>query len=139
MPYWRLQDLGFRGVAYPFQIDDTGRVALADTDAKTGRWDSLAMALKQLITTRPGERFFNRSFGARPSHLLFRLNRPEEIAIWAYETQDILRMWEPRLELTSFDVVDYFESTAIVNVGFRVVYTELYGQVQAELPLELAR
>jgi len=137
MPYWRIQDLGFRGIAFPFRIDEAGRVAVADTDAKEGRWDSLAQALKQLIMTPPGTRFFNRSFGSRPSHLLFRPNRPEEIVIWAHETREMLRIWEPRLELTSFEVVDYFESTAFVRAGFRVVYTELYGQVEAELPMEI--
>lgn len=136
MPYWRVKDLGFTGIAYPFRIDPSGRVAVATTDVRAGVTDSLKQALEQLLRTAKGERFFNRAFGAKPVHLVFRRNVPEEMTAWYSDIEDILSVWEPRVEPFGFQIVDQFESTAIMRIGFRVRKTLLEGFVDAEIPRE---
>lgn len=136
MPYWRTQDLGFTGWAYPFHLDAQGHVAQATTDVDRGVVDSLKQALQQLISTPKGSRFFNRSFGAKPIDIVFRRNLPEEMMLFASELQDLLVMWEPRLILTKFEIVEQFESTAILRIGFRIRRTQLTGFVDAEIPME---
>ncbi|MEN3010510.1 MAG: GPW/gp25 family protein [Candidatus Bipolaricaulaceae bacterium] len=136
MPYWRVKDLGFTGIAYPFRLDASGRVAVATAAGRTGRVDSLVQALPQLISTPKGSRFFNRSFGAKPLHILFSPNRPATLALWYHDLQELLEIWDPRIEPYGFSIVDQFESTAICRIGFRVRKTLLEGFVDAELPLE---
>jgi phage baseplate assembly protein W len=136
VPYWRSKDIGFRGFWYPFQLDSRGAVMLNDTAIDDGIVDSIAQAIDQLIHTRVGSRFFNRSFGAAPVDLIFRRNLPEEMYLWASEIQDILRMWEPRVAMTEFEITDQFDSTAIIRLGFQVRQTQLHGFVEAAIPME---
>lgn len=56
--------------------------------------------------------------------------------LFASELQDLLVMWEPRLILTNFEIVEQFESTAILRIGFRIRRTQLTGFVDAEIPME---
>lgn len=136
MPYWRTKDLGFTGIAFPFRLDEAGRVAVATTDVRRGVSDSLRQALIQLIYTPRGSRFFNRGFGAAPLHLLFSPNRVATLELWYHDLTELLAMWEPRIGLTGMEVVDIFESTAVCRIGFQVRETILYDHVEAEIRLE---
>lgn len=136
MPYWRTKDLGFTGLAFPFHLDRSGRVAVATTNVRAQRSDSLRQALIQLIYTPRGTRFFNRAFGAAPLHLLFSPNRPETLELWYHDLGELLATWEPRISLTGMQVVDMFESTAVCRIGFQVRETVLHDHVEAEIRWE---
>ncbi len=132
-PYWRVKDIGYTGISYPFRITPAGVVAVSTVDVASGDVSCVAEDLQQLVRTPRGSRFFNRSFGAEPLWIVFRRNVPEEMYLWASDLQDLLEMWEPRVRVTHFDVVDQFGGTAIIAIGWVIQRTQLYGQTEVEL------
>lgn len=136
MKYWRTKDIGFTGIAYPFTVDDRGCVVTNTVDIDEGRYDTIRQAIQQICLTVVGSRFFNRSFGAAPVYILFRLNTPEELMLVRSEIDDFLRMWEPRCVLTQFEIEDQQDSWAIIKLGYEVLKTQLEDFVQAKLPLQ---
>ncbi|MDD3492412.1 MAG: GPW/gp25 family protein [Candidatus Thermoplasmatota archaeon] len=136
MRYWRTKDIGYSGIAFPFNIDDRGSVVRNNVDLVEGTYDTIRQAIQQILLTRVGSRFFHRSFGASPIYILFRLNTPEELMLVRSEIDDFLRRWEPRCVLTHFEIQHQEESTAVIKIGYQIVRTQLQDFVEAKLPLQ---
>lgn len=134
MKYWRTQDIGFRGIAYPFRVDDRGCVVENVVDLVEARYDTIRQAIEQVLLTVKGSRFFHRSFHGAPIHILYRMNTPEELALIRSEIEDFLRRWEPRCALTKFEIVLQEENIAIVRVEYKILRTQLKDWVTARLP-----
>ncbi len=135
MKYWRIQDIGYTGVAFPFTVDDRGCVRQCTVDHEAGIVETIRQAIIQICLTVKGSRFFNRSFGAAPIWILFRHNTPEEMALIRSEIEDFLLRWEPRARLTQFEVVYQYESIAIIKLGYEILQSQLQGFVEVQLPL----
>ncbi|RLG06258.1 MAG: hypothetical protein DRN68_07255 [Thaumarchaeota archaeon] len=132
-PYWRTKDIGYTGISYPFRIGPDGNVAVATVDFESGDVSCIAEDLQQLVKTPIGSRFFNRSFGAAPLWIVFRRNVPEEMYLFASDLMDLLAKWEPRVEVTRFDVEQQFDGVAIMSVGWFIKKTQLYGNTEVEI------
>jgi len=122
VPYWTRKDIGYTGPSFPFRIGADGAVAMSSADPSTGESTHIREALVQLFLTKPGERFFNRGFGAAPTHLLFELNDELTFYIWASEVVDLLRVWEPRVTLRDMRILgrDPDQGIAAIAVQFRM-------------------
>jgi phage baseplate assembly protein W len=73
--------------AYPFQIDHTGRVAVADQD------DHVRELIEQLLFTIPGERVNRPTFGSAVHNLVFMPNNPELTTTIQYMIRSSLQQW----------------------------------------------
>lgn len=105
-----------------------------DVDLVEARYDTIKQAIEQVLLTTVGSRFFHRSFGAAPIHILYRMNTPEELLLIKSEIEDFLRKWEPRCVMTEFEIEQQEENWAVVRVQFKMVRTQLHDWVQARLP-----
>jgi len=120
VPYWTSKDVGYTGPSFPFRFGSDGAVAMSSADPTTGDSTHIREALAQLFLTKRGERFFNRGFGAAPTHLLFELNDELTFYIWASEVVDLLRIWEPRVMLQDMRILgrDPDQGIAAIAVKF---------------------
>jgi hypothetical protein len=73
--------------AFPFQIDDTGRVARVDEEAH------VRQMIEQLLFTIPGERVNRPTFGSATESLVFQPNNSEVATSVQYLIQGALQRW----------------------------------------------
>jgi len=76
-----------RQIAYPFQIDNTGRTADTTDDAH------IRQLIEQLLFTRQGERVNRPEFGTNVSQLVFAANSDELATATEYLVQGALQLW----------------------------------------------
>lgn len=85
--------------------------------------EAVRQAIRRIITTRKGSRFFNRSFGSRIENLLFEPINELTAASIRSEVFLVLEIYEPRIEIFygSSDVtVDHESGCYRVDLVFRV-------------------
>ena len=94
-------------------------------DMRTGAldWASGAALVRQsillILDTEPGERVMRPGFGCGLRRFLMEPNTPGTRAAIAREVEASLRMWEPRIEVRSVDVVTTEDpATVLVSVSY---------------------
>jgi len=109
-----------RGIAYPFEFSHSfrGVSGLAESWGKLRIQDSIHL----ILATRPGERFFNPSFGSRLPLLVF---EPYDDILYddlVEETKVALDTWEPRIMVTKVDILDGEQWWENGQVGISIEY-----------------
>jgi phage baseplate assembly protein W len=87
------------GLSFPLRTDSRGQVALV-----TGAED-IEQSIRIILGTRPGERVMRPTFGCRAHELLFEPRSASTASLMQEYVHQALRMWEPRIEVTSVNVV----------------------------------
>jgi phage baseplate assembly protein W len=103
---------------FPFTFE-SGRVAVAGGKADTlpsfpEVQEAIGAGVRQVIQTAPGERVMNSNFGVGATEYLFSPVSPVTSGLLAYQVQDQLELWEPRVEnvrvlsqINSFNSLDF--------------------------------
>ncbi|HLN61628.1 MAG TPA: GPW/gp25 family protein [Symbiobacteriaceae bacterium] len=107
-----------RGIAYPFRIDQSGRVALsANTD------HSIQESIQLILLTNPGERPLDPQFGAGLRTFFYQPNTSITRRLIRDMVEQALRRWETRITVNTVTVdPDPSDPTAaIVQVTYQVV------------------
>ena len=102
-----------RGLAYPMRIDRTGAVALADGD------DSIAESIRLILGTSPGERPMRPEFGCPIHEHVFAPADAATAGLIAFEVENSLRRWEPRIEVLDVDVTNAEDATSLLYIEIR--------------------
>ena len=90
---------------------------------------AIARSVRNLITTRPGERFFNPYLGSKVSKSLFENLDQGTASIIREEIQLTIENYEPRVKLIKVKVnPDYDNSTYDVIVTYNIIGVELDPQ-----------
>jgi hypothetical protein len=87
-----------QGLAFPLQIDQQGRIALARGE------NDIAQAIRIVLSTAPGERLMRPEFGCRIHELIFAPQDPATQGLAAYYVRKALDRWEPRIRVQSVNV-----------------------------------
>jgi uncharacterized protein len=87
------------GLSFPLRTDARGKIML------TSGGQDIEEAIRIILSTRPGERVMRPRFGCRAHELLFEPRNPTTISLLQEYVYEALRIWEPRIELISVDVV----------------------------------
>lgn len=87
------------GLNFPLKTDARGHLALA-----TGSQD-IEQSIRIILGTRPGERVMRPTFGCRAHELLFEPRSASTISLMQEYVMQALRMWEPRIEVMSVNVI----------------------------------
>ena len=87
------------GLNFPLRTNSRGGIALV-----TGSED-IEQAIRIILSTRPGERVMRPNFGCRAHELLFESFSASTVSMLQEFVLDALRMWEPRIEVTSVNVI----------------------------------
>ena len=86
-----------RGWAFPVDVEDDGRIALAGAD------EGLRQSIRSILSTMPGERVMRPDFGCAVADLVFAVNDDATAAAVSAAVREALAVWEPRI-----DVLDVF-------------------------------
>lgn len=107
-----------RGIAFPFHLDKSGRVALSASDAA-----SIHESILLILTTTPGERPLDPKFGVGLRGYYYQPNTSITRRLIRDMVEQGLRRWEPRITVKSVtvdpDPAD--ASAAIVQITYQVV------------------
>jgi uncharacterized protein len=87
------------GLNFPLRTDARGQVSLV-----TGVED-VEQSIRIILGTRPGERVMRPTFGCRAHELLFETRSASTASLMQEYVYQALRMWEPRIEVHSVNVV----------------------------------
>jgi uncharacterized protein len=106
-----------RGIAFPFHLDQSGRVALSASDAS-----SIHESILLILTTTPGERPLDPKFGVGLRTYYYEPNTSITRRLIRDMVEQGLRRWEPRITVNSVTVdPDPDElSAAIVQITYQV-------------------
>lgn len=104
------------GWSFPLGVTTQGGIALAR------REQELEQAMRLILATYPGERPMRPDFGSKLRDFVFRSATVDTAAALAYEVQQALTRWEPRVDIEDVDVtVDPWEhNTLYIDVAYSV-------------------
>ena len=103
-----------RGFRFPFQVDQSGSIALTDGAA------DLDTSIRVVLMTAPGERVMRPKFGCTIWDLMFEPINANTIGLMAQAVYRALGQWEPRILVDDVRVVP--RSGAIGAVDIAVDY-----------------
>ena len=133
MPLERVSQ-GFKDVSLSFQINPLS-FDLVSIKNET----AIARAVRNLVFTRRGERFFNASLGSRVTGLLFDSLDPITGSNIQTEIEEVINNYEPRVELVSVKVEpDYDGNQFEVTITYDIVGVDVPAQ-QLEFALQPTR
>jgi phage baseplate assembly protein W len=102
--------------------------------------NAISRSIRNLVLTIPGERFFNQRLGSNVKNLLFENVDPIIISAMEDEIENVIKNYEPRVELisvivnpvsdTGLTLISNFEITNELNVTiiYRIVGIEASNQ-----------
>ena len=98
---------GFKDLSMTFQVNPINADLIA-----TQNQTAIARSVRNLILTRPGERFFNPNLGSRVYELLFDNMDDISASMIEDEIKDTIDNYEPRVKLRSVRAVPDFAGNA---------------------------
>ena len=123
MPVERVSK-SFKDVSSSFKVNPLSDDLIAVKDAT-----AIARSVRNLILTKPGERFFNPILGSRVSGLLFENIDKLTASEIADEIRIVLDNFETRVALTDVDVEpNYDEGEFNVTLRYEIVGIDLLPQ-----------
>jgi phage baseplate assembly protein W len=133
MPVERVSK-GFKDISLSFQINPLN-FDLIGIKNET----AIARSLRNLVLTFQGERFFNQNLGSRVSRSLFENIDEISANIIRDEIENTINNYEPRVELTSVNVIPNYEEYLFnVNIVYNIVGINVPPQ-QLTFALEQSR
>ncbi len=108
-----------QGWRFPLGVDGRGGLALAKGE------NDIKEAIVAILCTAQGERVMRPEFGSSIHEFVFAPNNATTAGLIAYQVQEALVRWEPRIELTNVDVQpDPLEDgRVLINIQYRVKAT----------------
>lgn len=123
MPVERVSK-GFKDLSMTFQVNPINYDLISIQNES-----AIARSIRNLVLTLPGERFFNPNLGANISKLLFEPMDDIMSSIIKDEIQNTIQNYEPRVILTSVEVVpNYDQGEYNVTVQYKIVGIDVLPQ-----------
>mgnify|MGYP001331877773 CR=1 FL=1 len=113
---------GFKDLSMTFQANplNSDLIGLKNENA-------IARSIRNIVMTKPGEKFFNENFGSQVSGLLFENVDDITASVIVDEITESINNYEPRVSLTSVEVNPDFD-----NNSFDAIVT--YNIIGADSP-----
>ena len=120
-----------KGTRYPFRFDAAGGVAVSEGAAP--EHEHIHESIWQILSTRPGERFFLPEFGSRLPELVFQQNDIVFRALARQYIVDAIKRWEKRVVIEgvefSEDPLVTDRNTALIRLDYRIIRTQVRGNL----------
>lgn len=126
------------GIAYPFEFSP-GIKGISGIDATKGK-DKINQSIFLILSTRPGERFFNPQFGSRLPLLIFeQVDEAFKVEL-ELETRGALERWEPRIRIVACYIVEDEFFYANSQIGISIEYVLRNSNIKGNYvyPFQLA-
>jgi phage baseplate assembly protein W len=120
-----------RGAQHPFRFSPAGGVSVSEGAGPEHA--HIHESIWQILSTRPGERFFLPEFGSRLPELLFQQNNVVFRALARQFIVDAIRRWERRVVIESVEfsedpsVAD--RNIALIKLTYRIIRTQVRGNL----------
>jgi len=115
---------GFKDLSMSFQISPLNYDILAIKNET-----AIARSVRNLVTTLPGERFFNQNLGSNVTKSLFENINAISASVIKDEIENTITNYEPRVNLISTDVSpDYDNNSFNVTVKYEIVGIDVLPQ-----------
>ena len=115
---------GFKDISMTFQSNPLNEDLIAIKNE-----NAIARSLRNIVFTKPGEKFFNESFGSRISESVFENIDSITATIITDEIRESITNYEPRVNLESVNAFpDYDNNSFNVTITYDVVGSEIPTQ-----------
>jgi len=115
---------GFKDLSMSFQISPLNYDILAIKNET-----AIARSVRNLVTTLPGERFFNQNLGSNVTKSLFENINAISASVIKDEIENTIINYEPRVNLIGIDVSpDYDNNSFNVIVKYEIVGIDVLPQ-----------
>ena len=113
------KDITGIGWSFPVAIDGGGGIALSQHE------QDIEESIRTILSTAKGERHMRPNFGCGIHDLVFHPNNTTTWTLVAYEVEEALGWWEPRIKVTNVDVRSEPDEPAklITNIQYQVKAT----------------
>ena len=116
MPVERISR-GFRDISMSFQVNPITSDLIA-----TKNETAIARSVRNLVLTRPGEKFFNPNLGSRVSESLFDNMDEVSASIVEDDIRDTIDNYEPRVKLKSVKATPDYQGNAFdVVITYNII------------------
>jgi len=123
MPLERISK-GFKDLSMSLQVSPLNYDILA-----TKNETAIARAVRNLVLTVPGERFFNPRVGSEISRSLFENMDLVSASIIKSQIEETIKNYEPRVELTDVEVLPYYDNNEFnVTIRYNIVGIDVQSQ-----------
>lgn len=109
-----------QGLSWPLQLNSQGAVAMTQGQAE------IEQSIRIILETIPGERVMRPEFGCRAWELMFAPRNATTEAQLIEHVRDALRIWEPRINVTSVQIArntGYDDSVILTDIRYVVKNT----------------
>jgi phage baseplate assembly protein W len=90
---------------------------------------AIARAVRNLVLTTPGERFFNPRVGSDISQSLFENIDPISASVIKSQIEETIKNYEPRVELTDVEVTPYYDNNEFnVTIRYNIIGIDVQPQ-----------
>ena len=120
-----------KGTRSPFRFDAAGGVAVSEGAGPEHA--HIHESIWQVLSTRPGERFFLPEFGSRLPELVF---QPNDVVFRALARQyivDAVRRWEKRVVIEGVEFSDdplvTDRNVALIKLTYRIIGMQVLGNL----------
>ena len=108
---------GFKDISMSFKVNPINSDLIA-----TKNETAIARSVRNLVITRPGEKFFNPNLGSRVYELLFDNMDQTTADDLKDEIKDTIDNYEPRVDLITVDAVPDFDGNAFdVVIKYNII------------------
>lgn len=119
-----------KGLKFPFTFQRKSGGAQIST-VTSHEHAHIHESIRQILGTRPGERFMNPEFGSRLKDLVFEQNDQVLKALVRHYVIDAIKRWEKRVIVTSVEFDDTPENKdrnlLLVRINYRVIQGQVKG------------
>ena len=126
-----MMDFLGKGTRYPFRFDASGGIAVSDGGGP--EHPHIHESIWQILSTRPGERFYLPEFGSRLPELVF---QPNDVVFRALARQyivDAIKRWEKRVVIEAVEFSDdpsvTDQNVALIKLTYRIIRTQVRGNL----------
>jgi len=120
-----------KGTKYPFRFGAAGGIAVSEGAGPEHA--HIHESIWQILSTRPGERFFLPEFGSRLPELVFQQNNVVFKALARQFVVDAIKRWEKRVVIESVEFSDdplvTDRNVALIRLDYRIIRTQVRGNM----------
>ena len=126
------------GIAFPFRFGETTG-AVVGSEGLPPEYARIRESIRQILSTRPGERFFRPEFGSRLGELVFEQNDVVLKALLKRYVVDAIGRWEKRVRVTRVEFGQDPLETDRNRFSVKITYQVIGSQVEGNLVYPFVR
>jgi len=122
------EDVLGTGLKFPFNFQPVSGSTELSASAPPS-YNHINESIRQILGTRPGERFMNPEFGSKLKDLVFEQNNEVLKGLISHYVTDAVRRWEKRIMIRNVSFENFSDNQLTVIISYRVISTQTEGSL----------